>query len=44
MDLYYMSASGTAYLFRHAADQVGDPVDILLHSTIKVIYISVTDN
>ena len=21
-----MSVSGTAYLFRHAADQVGDPV------------------
>ena len=35
MNLHYMSASGTAYLFRHAGYMVGAPVDIHLPSTIK---------
>jgi len=34
MNFHYGSASETAYLFRHAAYEVGVLVDILLHSTI----------
>jgi len=34
MDFHYVSVSGTDYLVRHSAYEVGVPVDILLHSTI----------
>jgi len=41
MDFYYMSASGTVYLFCHAAYKVGVPLVSL--DILRVVCISVTD-
>ena len=39
MDFHYVSASGTALLFRYVANKVVVPVDIHLYSTIKGSYV-----